>query len=193
MKSFFGGVNRTVSRRPEVRLKLSAIVDSIPRIDRGPSDNVAPTAELASGAQLGTLPFHDRVAAIGADEPSVSLRRSGRFLNPSVRLIPLTDSPALSRDLPSSPRPLDQLKRGSNASGATSTPIAHPVGTTPPPGGRRPPQDRLGTKGKPYQAANDRGTRGGASLRPTQPPELPVIERAIQPLRDAPDLVRKQE
>ena len=69
----------------------SALSDSIPRADVGHTDLAVPNRELARDAQLAAIPFHDRVAAIGADRPVVLPRRSGRVLTRSVRLMPLSD------------------------------------------------------------------------------------------------------
>ena len=179
-KDVVRGVEQTVSRRPKLRPMLSAIIDSIPRTSASHADLAAPNRELESDAQLTTLPFHDRVAPIGADRPVVLPRRSGRVLTRSVRSTPLSDPLVRPRVLTHTERAPEQPEPGSHASSAKPTTTAHPVG--------QPPE----TEGAHDQAGSDLGTRGEGSARPPRPSELPVVERAIQSLQHVSRLVEMQ-
>ena len=57
--------------------------------------------------QLGTIAFHDRLAAVGVGMPAVELRQSTRASEPAVRLHPLPDHVAravrLSLEAPAPP------------------------------------------------------------------------------------------
>ena len=110
-KDVVRGVEQTVSRRPKLRPMLSAIIDSIPRTGASHADLAAPNRELESDAQLTTLPFHDRVAPIGADRPVVLPRRSGRVRGRLVRLTPLVRPPC-------APSYIDAHREGTGATRA---------------------------------------------------------------------------
>ena len=148
------GVDQTVSRRPTLQPMLSAIIDSIPRAGASHTDLAASSREFASDAQLATLPFHDRVAAIDAERPVVLTRRSGRVLTQSVRSTPLSDPLVRPRVLTHTERALEQPEPGPHASSAKSMTTAHPVGQPPETGGVH------------DQTGKDLGTRGGGSARP---------------------------
>lgn len=82
---------QTSTRMPSL---LSETVDNIPRavvVYAGPSRQADGTT---SEAQLATLPFNDRVAAVGADGFALPARRPSRARTAHVRLIPLPDDPA---------------------------------------------------------------------------------------------------
>ena len=123
-KTVVQGVDQTVSRRPTSRPMLSVIIDSIPRAGTSRTDLAAPYKEFSSDAQLATLPFHDRVAALGADRPVVVPTRSGCVLTRSVRLTPLSDPLVRPRVLTHTERAPQQPEPGPQASRATSTTTA---------------------------------------------------------------------
>ena len=123
-KTVVQGVDQTVSRRPTSRPMLSVIIDSIPRAGTSRTDLAAPYKEFSSDAQLATLPFHDRVAAIGADRLVVLPRHFGRVLTRSVRLTNLPDPLVRARVLTHTERAPQQPEPGPQASRATSTTTA---------------------------------------------------------------------
>ena len=105
------GVDQTVSRRPKLRPMLNVVINSIPRADASHTDLEAQNGEVSSDARLAALPFHDQVAAIGADRPVVLPRRSGRVRGRLVRLTPLVRPPC-------APSYIDAHREGTGATRA---------------------------------------------------------------------------
>ena len=162
------GVDQTVSTRPKLRPMLSVVIDSIPRADAGHTGLEAQNRELASDARLAILPFHDRVAANGADRPAVLPRRSGRVRARSVRSIPPSDPLVRPRLLTHTERTPEQPEPGPHASSAKSTTTAHPVGQ---------PSE---TEEEHDQTGKHLGKKGKESARPSRPSKLPVIKSTVQ-------------
>ena len=111
-KAVVRGVDQTVSRRPTSRPMFSAVIDSTPRAGASHADLAASNREFANETQVATLPFHDRVAAIGADRLVVLPRHFGRVLTRSVRLTNLPDPLVRARVclLYTSPSPRDRTR-----------------------------------------------------------------------------------
>ena len=129
------------------------------------------TENSQAHAQLTTLPFHDRVAAIGAKRSVVLPRRSGRVFTWSARLTLLSDPLVSPRVLTHTEREPEQPEPSPHASSTKSTTTSHPVG--------QPPE----AEGAHDQTGNDLGTRGEGSARPPRPSELPVAgDRTCHPV-----------
>ena len=87
-------------RPPPVPSPLGAVVDRVPQIHRGAVSLQTSGEEGLTDRQLGTLAFHDWLAAVGVGMPAVALRQSTRASAPSGRLRPLPDHVARAARAP---------------------------------------------------------------------------------------------
>ena len=174
----------TSTRTPSM---LSAIVDSIPRAVAVLDPLPGRCDDLTSNAQLAPLPFHDRLATIGADGAVLPVRRSSRARTPSVRLMLLPEAPARShcpvRDV-HSPAKLRTIEEAV-ATDKGSVPGALQVSSARP-------QPGVGDGPSTDLVEDVPVARGEESTRSAEPTETTGIERAIRSLQDVPRLVWMQ-
>ena len=169
---------------------LSAIVDSIPRAVAVLDPLPIQCDDLTSGAQLVTLPFHDRLAAIEADGVVLPVRRFSRARTPSVRLTPLLEAPVCShcpvRDVqsPAKPRTIEEAAAPNKGSVAVTGALQVSSGGPQPGVGDGPATDLV--EDVPV-------ARGEESARSTEPTETTLTERAIRSLQGMLRLVGMQE